>query len=391
MNLSVCLIAKNEGQNLQRVLSSFESVADEIILTDTGSTDYTVKLAKKLGAKISHFAWCDDLSAARNFCFSQAKSDWIFWIDADEELLPESVELLRNCLSQKSIFAYLILRQDLTDLSRPDLYTEMWLPRLFRNHPKINLQGRHHEQFRPPLDEIAAEQGQTVETSQIRIRHYGFAGPKRAEKFKRDIKLLELELQERPGQLYYQIELYRTLLLMGESRWRTVLAEAAVNMAQHIDAEIPPTPQTALLLETLLQLPEKDLPVKFTRAKVRELAQRWFPRSAPLLWVLAKQDYEQGRFEKAELRLRQIIQMGKEHSYDKTVGFEPHILGNEAQLNLAVCLIRQVKLNEATEILETLSTSEKHHKAAEQNLRAIKKIRRGHSSRPRHKRKRKRK
>ena len=51
MNLSVCLITRNEEANLQRVLSSFESVADEIIVTDTGSTDDTVKLAKKLGLK----------------------------------------------------------------------------------------------------------------------------------------------------------------------------------------------------------------------------------------------------------------------------------------------------------------------------------------------------
>ena len=61
MNLSVCLITKNEEKNLQRVLGSFESVAGEIILTDTGSTDGTVKLAKNLGAEVNHFKWCDDL------------------------------------------------------------------------------------------------------------------------------------------------------------------------------------------------------------------------------------------------------------------------------------------------------------------------------------------
>jgi hypothetical protein len=391
MNLSVCLIAKNEEENLQRVLGSFESVANEIILADTGLTDDTVKLAKKLGAKVSHFTWCDDLSAARNFCFSKAKNDWIFWIDADEELLPESVEVLRNCLSKENIFAYLILRQDLTDLARPDLYTEMWLPRLFRNHQDIHLLGRHHEQFRPPLSELAAQQGQTVETCQIRIRHYGFAGPKRAEKFHRDIKLLELELRERPGQLYYQIELFRTLLLVGDIRWRAILNEATVNLRQYIDDNNPPTPQAALLLETLLQLPENELPAEVVKPKLRDIAKRWFPRAAPLLWVLAKQDYEQNRFEQAEKRLRQLIQMGKEHSYDRTVGFEPRIFGEEAQLNLAVCLIRQVKLNEATEILESLSTSEKHSQAAEQNLRAIKQIRGSRSSRIHRKRKRKRK
>ena len=114
MNLSVCLIARNEEENLERVIGSIEAVADEIILTDTGSTDDTVSLANSLGAKISYFPWCDDLSAARDFSFSQARGDWIFWIDADEALLSESVEELGRCISRDDVFAYLILRQDLT-------------------------------------------------------------------------------------------------------------------------------------------------------------------------------------------------------------------------------------------------------------------------------------
>jgi len=388
MRLSICLIAKNEEHNLERVLSSVESVADEIILTDTGSTDATVQRAKELGCKVNHFAWCDDLSAARNFCFSQATGDWIFWIDGDEELLPDSVDKLRSCLLREDVFAYLILRQDLIDLSRPDLYSEMWQPRLFRNHKDIHLLGRHHEQFQPSLSKRAAQQGQVVETCPVRIRHYGFAGPRRAEKYHRDVKLLELELQDRPGQLYYQIELYRTLLLLGDRRWPAVLAEAVENLRQHLDNENPPTPQVALLLETLLQLGDADLPGGISRTHLVDLAQRWFPRSAPLLWVLAKQDYEKNRFEQAEKLLRQLVIMGKEHSYDHSVGFDPHIFGEDAQLNLAVCLVRQAQLDEATEILEKLSTSEKHRSAALQNIKAIEKIRRKNPGKVRRRRKR---
>ncbi len=389
MSLSVCLIAKNEEENLDRVIGSIKPIADEIILTDTGSTDDTVKLANSLGTKISHFTWCDDLSAARNFCFSQARGDWIFWIDADEALLSESVEELGRCISRDDVFAYLILRQDLTDLSRTDLYTEMWLPRLFRNHPKIHLLGRHHEQFEPSLPSLAAKEGKTIETCGVRIRHWGFAGPRRAEKFKRDIKLLELELADRPGRLYYQIELYRTLLFLGDNRWRGVLGEATANLSQYINDENPPTPQAALLLETLLQLPKKELPAGVSKRKVQELSGRWFGRSGPLLWLLAKQDYEQGRFEQAESRLRQLIEMGKQHSYDRSVGFDPKIFGDEAKLNLGVCLIRGAKLDEAAEILEGLVSNDSIGVAAKQNLDAIEKIRRRRPRRIGRKRKRK--
>jgi hypothetical protein len=379
MSVSFCLIVRNEEKNLERVLGSIKPVADEIIVTDTGSTDATIQIAQKFGAKISHFTWCDDLSAARNFGFKQATGDWIFWIDADEEFLPESSDELRRCLSQDNVFAYLILRQDLTDLSRLDLYSEMWLLRLFRRHKDISLIGRHHEQFKPSLVELAEKQGQVVEGSAIRIRHYGFAGPKRADKFLRDVKLLELELQERPGQLYYQIELYRTLLLIGDNRWRTVFAEAVENLRQSIEAEKPPTPQVALLFETLLQLPQSELPAGMKPEPLRALAERWFPRSAPLLWVLAKQDYEQNRFEKAEERLRQLIQMGKDRTYDRSVGFDPRILAGEAQMNLAVCLIRQTKLVEAEKILKSLSANKDYYLPAQQNLSAIKRIRLGFS------------
>ena len=388
MSLSVCLIARNEEKNLERVICSIRPVADEIILTDTGSIDGTIGLAKDLGAKVSHFPWCNDFSAARNFSFSQAIGDWIFWIDADEALLVESVDELRGCLSRDDVFSYLILRQDLTDLARTDLYTEMWLPRLFRNRPKIHLLGRHHEQFEPSLISLAEKEGKIIETCGIRIRHWGFAGPRREEKFKRDIKLLELELSDRPGRLYYQIELYRTMLLLGDNRWRGVLAEATANLSQYVDDENAPTPQAALLLETLLQLPKKELPEGVSKRKVQELAERWFSRSGPLLWLLARQDYEQGRFERAESRLRRLIEMGKQHSYDRSVGFDPKIFGDEGKLNLGVCLIRQAKLDEAAEILKGLVSNESLGAAAKQNLEAIEKIRRRQPRRIRRKRKR---
>jgi len=385
MHLSVCLITKNEADNLERAIRSVKPAADQIILTDTGSSDGTIELAKKLGAEVSHFPWCDDFAAARNFCFSQARCDWIFWIDADEELLTESVDELRQSLLREDVFAYLILRQDLFDLYQSDLYTEMWLPRLFRNHKDVRLVGRIHEQFYPSLAVLAARKGQVVETSKIRIRHYGYVEPQKLEKLKRGLKLIELELQERPEQLYYQIELYRTLLLLEDNRWRSVLNEATENLRQYVNDEKPPMPHAALLLETLLQLPQGELSKELSKHKIRELAQHWFPCAAPLMWVIAKQDFEQGRFEQAEAYLRKLVQMGKEQSYDHAVGFDPYILGGQAQLNLAVCLIRQAKLKEAAEILESLKNNKSLRPAAEHNLNAIKKIRLGHLNRSRRK------
>lgn len=87
--LSVCLIAKDEAETIARVLRSAAPFADELIVVDTGSADETAALAAANGAIVEKFAWIDDFSAARNFAFSLAHSDYLMWLDADD-VVPES-------------------------------------------------------------------------------------------------------------------------------------------------------------------------------------------------------------------------------------------------------------------------------------------------------------
>lgn len=95
--LGACLIAKNESHNVDACLSSIRDVVDEIYFTDTGSTDDTVEKAKKYGAKVSHFDWVEDFSAARNFNLDQAETDYVLWLDLDDSLQnPEMFKLWRD-------------------------------------------------------------------------------------------------------------------------------------------------------------------------------------------------------------------------------------------------------------------------------------------------------
>jgi glycosyltransferase involved in cell wall biosynthesis len=82
------MIVKNEEKHLQTCLDSVIGVFDEIIIVDTGSSDDTKKIAEKYTDKIYDFEWVDDFSAARNFAFSKANSEYIMWLDADD-ILPE--------------------------------------------------------------------------------------------------------------------------------------------------------------------------------------------------------------------------------------------------------------------------------------------------------------
>ena len=64
--LSVSMIVRNEERHLGRLLQAVRGFADEIVITDTGSTDQTVDIALAHGATVRHFTWCDDFAAARN-------------------------------------------------------------------------------------------------------------------------------------------------------------------------------------------------------------------------------------------------------------------------------------------------------------------------------------
>lgn len=92
ITISLCLIVKNEEQVLDRCLNSVKDVVDEIVIVDTGSTDHTLGIAAKYEARIFHFDWIDDFSAARNYSFSHAKKEYILWLDADDWLQPADLE-----------------------------------------------------------------------------------------------------------------------------------------------------------------------------------------------------------------------------------------------------------------------------------------------------------
>ncbi len=91
--ISMAMIIKNERANLPRLFESIKDCFDEIHITDTGSNDGSVEWLKEHGDKFSnaivfihHFEWCDDFAKARNYAFSQVKTDYVYWQDGDDVL-----------------------------------------------------------------------------------------------------------------------------------------------------------------------------------------------------------------------------------------------------------------------------------------------------------------
>lgn len=95
IEISLCMIVKNEERVLDRCLRSIADLMDEIVIVDTGSTDRTKEIAQNYTDKIYDFEWVDDFSAARNFAFSKATKEYIYSADADEVLDEENRQKFR--------------------------------------------------------------------------------------------------------------------------------------------------------------------------------------------------------------------------------------------------------------------------------------------------------
>jgi glycosyltransferase involved in cell wall biosynthesis len=93
--LTVTLITLNEERDLPRALASVRGLADEMLVVDSGSTDRTGDVARAHGARVLERVWTD-FSDQKNFAAAQAAHDWIFSLDADEELSPALQEELRR-------------------------------------------------------------------------------------------------------------------------------------------------------------------------------------------------------------------------------------------------------------------------------------------------------
>jgi glycosyltransferase involved in cell wall biosynthesis len=85
--LSIFIITKNEVDRLARTLLAVQALSDDIIVVDSGSTDGTQELAKKLGARVIHNDWIG-YGPQKRFCEEQCRYDWMLNIDADEVVPP---------------------------------------------------------------------------------------------------------------------------------------------------------------------------------------------------------------------------------------------------------------------------------------------------------------
>ena len=113
MNLSVVLATYNEEKNLPACLESVKELADEIIIVDGSSTDKTVEIAKRFGAKVKVTSNKSIFHVNKQMAIDMATKDWVLQLDADERVTPELREEIKKVISNNgSVNGYWIPRKN---------------------------------------------------------------------------------------------------------------------------------------------------------------------------------------------------------------------------------------------------------------------------------------
>jgi len=152
LKISVIIIAKNEEEKIKDCLESVVW-ADEIILVDNGSTDQTVRIAKIYKARIvkKTTGVYKDL---RNKGLSEAKGEWVLYVDADERVTPllkKEIEMVMAAseISAREFSAFAIPRKNII-LGREMKHGGWWPDYVKRLYKKDRLKGWYGELHEEP-------------------------------------------------------------------------------------------------------------------------------------------------------------------------------------------------------------------------------------------------
>lgn len=227
--LSIALIVRDEAQLLPECLRSIQPVADEICLVDTGSSDDTLVIAQAFGCRTLEYPWTNDFAAARNVSLDLCTGDWIFVLDADERLAPESLPQVRALLEGPRNRGYRFTTRNYTHNAAVGDFVPVagdphargfagWFPsvkvRLFPRDPRIRFEHRVHEVVTHALVRC----GFGVMDATIPVLHYPLLKAEALVQRKQEmyLELGRQKVREEPENAQAQAELGTQLVECGQ-------------------------------------------------------------------------------------------------------------------------------------------------------------------------------
>ena len=318
MNISSCLIVKNEADNIVRSLESVKKIADEIIVVDTGSTDNTVEIAQSFGAKVFFYEWDNNFSNAKNFALDKATGDWIIFLDADEYFGDNAKKKLRFVLKHispnKNIDALLCKLINI-DVQFGRIISENPAIRVFRGKTGIRYEGSIHEQ---PLKHGKTLNAANITDVSLIIYHTGYSHAVLPEKIKRNLKILEQDIKDNKITnltYYYMSQSHYSLKNYEETIKYARLSLAEPDMKNTIMAYLP----YVLLVKGMLEL--KDRYSFEEIEKYIDEAIAHYPTHPEIWYILALAKKAQNQIPEAIESYRKAIEYNKNYKLLLNNGF----------------------------------------------------------------------
>ncbi len=218
MNISLCMIVRNEEASLELCLKSIASLVDEVIIVDTGSTDRTKEIAYRYTDKVYDFIWVNDFAAARSYSITKASNEYILVLDSDEIVEEIDMDAIRELIRRHPDKIGRLLR--INEFHRKEnnyKYSER-VNRLF-SKKLYKYEGMIHEQIIPIRESNSTEITETY-LIPLTIRHSGYEGDleSRKRKTERNITLLKMAKEQDPNDPYILYQLGKSFY-MEEDYW----------------------------------------------------------------------------------------------------------------------------------------------------------------------------
>lgn len=354
MRVSLCMIVRDAARTLEACLASVRPWVDEMVVVDTGSVDETPEIARGFGARVFHFPWCDDFAAARNESLRHARGEWIFWMDADDtidEVNGRGLRRLAEGPHEESVFGH-VMRVHCPAGDGSGDYTAVDQVKMFRNWPELRFEGRIHEQILPAIRRAGGE----VAWTELFVTHSGSdQSPEgRRRKYKRDLRILQMDIQERPDHPFVLFNLGMTYADMGRHEEAVPWLRRSIEVAHPSESHLRKA--YALLVASLQQLGRYEEGEEICRRGL-EL----FPQDAELLFRRAMLAHEAGRLEEAAGAYQQALVQGGPRYFSS---MDQGILGAKARHNLA-CVYTDMRRPDLAESQwrRILEQSPKHRQA----------------------------
>lgn len=210
--ISVCIITKNEAENLEKCLAALKPYPFELVVVDTGSDDNSKETALKYTDKVYDFTWINDFSAARNFAAKCASCDFIFPIDTDEIVTSLDWEELQRAALEHPKSVGHVKRLDYFESENVIHHQTVTIERIYN---------RKYYRFEEPIHEqlhATSDIPYTSYDTSVVIDHFGYLGSRDAlrKKAERNLELLQNEVSKTPDNPYLYFQIAQSYMLMRE-------------------------------------------------------------------------------------------------------------------------------------------------------------------------------